>query len=268
MCSGSLPRVRGVSGRHASDPDNVLGRRVGLVIAVLAGLGVLLTAVSLSRDDDPVTPPVDTTTSTPGVTVISTSTSAGSTSTVADTTIPPTVTTALAQTTLADPLSALALNPTGIGDVIFGTEVEEAVAQLSVVLGNPTEDTGWTPSFETCPGTEARVVRWTSLQAFFTNGATDWAPAETRHFFHYGQSTRAGGGVLVDLRTGRGIGINSTLGELASAYGTAAEIVDDPVFGPFWEVDVEGPGVLWGTAGAIGENGMIDSINGGSGCGE
>ena len=241
---------------------------MGLIIAVLAGLGVLLTAVSLSRDNDPVTTPDITTTSAPDVTVITTTTLAGSSSTVADTTTLPTATTAVVETTLADPLAALALNPTGIGDVIFGTEVEEAVAQLSLVLGNPTEDTGWTPTFETCPGTEARVVRWTSLEAFFTNGATDWAPAETRHFFHYGQSTRAGDGVLVDLKTGRGIGINSTLGDLASAYGTGAEIVDDPIFGPFWEVDVEGPGVLWGTAGAIGENGMIDSINGGSGCGE
>ena len=254
-----------MTGRHASDPDNALGRRVGLVIAALAVVGVALTAVSLSRDNDPVTPPTATTTST--VTDISTSRPT-TRSTVADTTTPVTDTTAAAETTLADPLTALALNPTGIGDVIFGTEAEEAVAQLSLVLGSPTEDTGWTPSFETCPGTEARVVRWTSLQAFFTNGATDWAPAESRHFFHYGQSTRAGGGVLVDLRTSSGIGINSTLGELASAYGAEARIVDDPVFGPFWDVDVEGPGVLWGTAGAIGENGMIDSINGGSGCGE
>ena len=144
------------------------------------------------------------------------------------------------------------MNPTGIGDIAFGIDDEETVAQLTLVLGNPTEDTGWDASFETCPGTEARVVRWTSLRVFFTNGATDWAPEGTRHFFHYGQSTLAGGGELIDLRTSTGIGINSTLGELEADYGDGVTIVDDPVFGPFWEVDVAGAGVLWGTAGVDG----------------
>ncbi|MEX0666702.1 MAG: hypothetical protein WD313_00015, partial [Acidimicrobiia bacterium] len=189
-------------------------------------------------------------------------------STVAETTTQTTATTASTTTTLADPLAALALNPTGIGDLTFGTDADETMTQLALVLGNPTEDTGWTPSFETCPGTEARVVRWTSLQAFFTNGATEWAPEGTRHFFHYSQSILAGGGVLIELTTSNGIGINSTLGELAAAYGEQVTISDDPVFGPFWEVDVAGAGVLWGTAGATGDSGMIDSINGGSGCGE
>ncbi len=124
------------------------------------------------------------------------------------------------------------------------------------------------PPSKHVPGPKPRVVRWTSFQAFFTNGATEWAPEGTRHFFHYGQSITAGGGELIDLRTAAGIGINSTLGELTSAYGDRATIVDDPIFGPFWEVDGAGPGVLWGTAGSLGENGMIDSINGGSGCGE
>jgi hypothetical protein len=165
-------------------------------------------------------------------------------------------------------LAALALNPTGVGDLTFGTDADETVAQLVLVLGSATEDTGWTPSFETCPGTEARVVRWTSLQAFFSNGATEWAPEGTRHFFHYSQSILAGGGVLIELTTSNGIGINSTLGELTTAYGEQVTISDDPVFGPFWEVDVAGAGVLWGTAGATGDNGMIDSINGGAGCGE
>ena len=77
-----------------------------------------------------------------------------------------------------------------------------------------------------------------------------------------------GGGVLIELFTSNGIGIRSTLGELAAAYGEQVSITDDPIFGPFWEVDVAGAGVLWGTAGAVGDNGMIDSINGGSGCGE
>jgi hypothetical protein len=234
------------------------------LLGILLSAAIVVTLVALLRPDSN-DPPDETTTS---VAAADTTSASETTSTSAVATSQTTATTTPTTTTLGDPLAALILNPTGIGDITFGNDADETVAQLSLVLGNPTEDTGWTPSFETCPGTEARVVRWTSLQAFFSNGATEWAPEGTRHFFHYSQSVLAGGGVLIELTTSKGIGIRSTLGELAAAYGEQVTITDDPIFGPFWEVDVAGAGVLWGTAGAIGDSGMIDSINGGSGCGE
>ena len=253
--------------RHASDPRDQSGRRLVGLLGVLLLAIVLVGVVSLLRQDEPDPQAVETTSTSAVNTTTTSELDTTTTALVSSTTVAAT-STAPTTTTLADPLAALALNPTGLGDVSFGGDADETVAQLSLVLGSPTEDTGWTPSFETCPGTEARVVRWTSFQAFFTNGATDWAPDGTRHFFHYGQSISAGGGVLIDLTTTTGIGIGSTLGELASAYGDVVTIVDDPVFGPFWEVEETGPGVLWGTAGSLGDNAMIDSINGGSGCGE
>jgi hypothetical protein len=234
------------------------------LLGILLSAAIVVTLVALLRPDSN-DPPDETTTS---VAAADTTSASETTSTSAVATSQTTATTTPTTTTLGDPLAALILNPTGIGDINFGSDADETVAQLSLVLGSPTEDTGWTPSFETCPGTEARVVRWTSLQAFFSNGATEWAPEGTRHFFHYSQSVLAGGGVLIELTTSKGIGIRSTLGELAAAYGEQVTITDDPIFGPFWEVDVAGAGVLWGTAGAIGDSGMIDSINGGSGCGE
>jgi hypothetical protein len=233
------------------------------LLGILLSAAIVVTLVALVREDS-TDPPDQTTTSADDADTTSATSGTTSTSAVATSQTATTTTT----TTLGNPLAALILNPTGIGDITFGSDADETVAQLSLVLGSPTEDTGWTPSFETCPGTEARVVRWTSLQAFLTNGATEWAPAGTRHFFHYSQSVLAGGGVLIELTTSNGIGIRSTLGELAGAYGEQVTITDDPTFGPFWEVDVAGAGVLWGTAGAVGDNGMIDSINGGSGCGE
>ncbi len=236
------------------------------LLGILLSATIVVALIALLRQDNSNDPPDQTTTTVEAADT--TATTSGTTNTSAVATTQTTTTTAPTTTTLGDPLDALVLNPTGIGDITFGSDAEETVAQLSLVLGSPTEDTGWTPSFETCPGTEARVVRWTSLQAFFTDGATEWAPEGTRHFFHYGQSVLAGGGVLIELTTASGIGIRSTLGELAAAYGDQATITDDPVFGPFWEVDLAGAGVLWGTAGAIGDSGMIDSINGGSGCGE
>jgi hypothetical protein len=235
------------------------------LLGILLSAAIVVTLVALLRPDSNEQPD-QTTTSVDAADMTSTTLPTTGTSAVA--TSPTTATTQPTTTTLGDPLAALTLNETGIGDINFGSDADDTVAQLSLVLGSPTEDTGWTPSFETCPGTEARVVRWTSLQAFFTNGSTEWAPEGTPHFFHWSQSVLAGGGVLLELYTSNGIGIRSTLGELAAAYQQQVTITDDPIFGPFWEVDGAGPGVLWGTAGAIGDNGMIDSINGGSGCGE
>ena len=234
------------------------------LLGILLSAAIVVTLVALLRDN-PNEATDQTTTSVDGS---DTTAASPTTTTTAVATTQTTATPAPTTTTLGDPLAALVLNPTGIGDITFGSDADETVAQLSIVLGSPTEDTGWTPSFETCPGTEARVVRWTSLQAFFTDGATEWAPEGTRHFFHYGQSVLAGGGVLLELTTSNGIGIRSTLGELTAAYGEQVTITDDPIFGPFWEVAVAGAGVLWGTAGATGDSGMIDSINGGFGCGE
>jgi len=259
-----------VTGRHTPQSDTQSGRRLMGLVGVLLASAIVLTVFALLRQDNPGELVDQTTTTSVAAQTTASPLETSTTTSLPSTTQPAETTSSSASTTstLADPLAALALNPTGIGDVIFGSDADEAVSELSAVLGSPTEDTGWTPSFETCPGTEARVVRWTSFQAFFTNGATEWGPEGTRHFFHYGQSIRAGGGEVIDLVTQTGIGINSTLGELASAYSDEVTISDDPVFGPFWEVDVAGAGVLCGTAGAIGDSGMIDSINGGSGCGE
>jgi hypothetical protein len=252
-----------MTGRHSPDRTET-GPRLLSLLSVLLVAGVLLVIISLLRNTDG---SAVTTLALAGDTTAGTPTSASTTAP------PPTTTTAApsttaAATTLADPLAALLMTETGIGDVRFGTGADDAVSQLSAVLGDPTEDRGWTATFETCPGPEARLVRWTSLQAFFTNGATDWAPQGTRHFFHYGNSISAGGGEVLGLRTDAGIAVGDSIGELKLAYGDRVTVSDDPLFGPLWEVRVDGAGALWGTAGTATDQGMIDSINGGPGCGE
>jgi hypothetical protein len=237
---------------------------IGL-LSVLLVAGVLLVIITLFREDVPA--PATTTTAIAGGT---TSTTSASTETTvgANTTTAETPTTAPTSTTLADPFAALAMSEAGLGDVGFGTLADDAIFELGLILGEPTEDTGWTPEFQTCPGPEARIVRWTSLQAYFTDGATEWAAQGTPHFFHFGNSVNAGGGEVLDLRTSQGIAVGDTLGALKAAYGDRVTVSDDPLFGPLWEVQVDGAGALWGTAGTADDEGRIDSINGGPGCGE
>jgi hypothetical protein len=208
------------------------------------------TATTLTPSTEPPTTPPPTTATTEPETTTSTSE-------------PETTTTAAS--------TALTLRATGLGDLAFGTDADTAIAALIATIGPADEDSGWIDAFSgfgSCPGTQVRVVRWVSLEAFFSDGPTDWAPASTPHLFHYSHSISAGGGESLDLATEAGVRLGSTVLELKTAYGDGVLIVDDPLFGVVWEVDVAGPGILWGTASAPTDEGTVDSINGGTGCGE
>jgi hypothetical protein len=249
------------------------------VLGGLLGVGLVLVATTLWGDTaDPAdttanTPPASTTAATVAPTTGSTAvaTTAAPTPT---TTSPPTTTaatTSTAPTTTVDPLESLILGDQGIGPLRMGAEPEAVIGQLAEWLGDPDEDTGWVDSFNqfgTCPGTETRLVRWVSLVTFFTNGATTWAPDDTRHFFHYTQSASAGGGEVLTLRTAKGIALGSSVADLRQAYGSDLSVTDDPLFDTVWEVASGGPGLLWGSASTSADDGLVTAINGGLGCGE
>lgn len=230
--------------------------RLGLVLAVIAGLAVVVSIILALRGEESA-PPTTLAVALSTITVAPTST---------PTTVATSLTTTAPVTTLADPLASLFLTGDGIGEIGLGTPAETAITQLSAILGSPDDDTGWTSSLGTCPGTESRIVRWSSLQIFLTNGETAWASEP--HFFHYGQSLAAGGGEYLDLRTDKEIGIGSTISELKSAYGDAVVVGDDPAFGPYWEVAGTDPSYLWGTATGVADDSVIDALSGGAGCGE
>jgi hypothetical protein len=233
--------------------------RLGIVLAVIAVLAVLTSVILALRDNETDTPST--------VVAASDTTALESPSTQAETTTAiRTTTTSQASSTLADPLDSLFLAGDGIGEIGLGTEADAAIAQLSVTLGSPDDDTDWSAALGTCPGTESRIVRWSSLQIFLTNGETAWA--SNPHFFHYGQSLAAGGGEYLDLRTDKEIGIGSTIGELKLAYGDVVAVSDDPAFGPYWEVVGTEPAYLWGTATGVADESVIDAVSGGAGCGE
>jgi hypothetical protein len=228
-------------------------------LVVIAGLAVV-TSVILALRDDETDPP-----STVVAASVTTALEPPSTE-VEPTTAIQTTTTSQTSSTLADPLDSLFLAGDGIGEIGLGTAADVAIAQLSVTLGSPDDDTDWSAALGTCPGTESRIVRWSSLQIFLTNGETAWA--SNPHFFHYGQSLAAGGGEYLDLRTDKEIGIGSTIGELKLAYGEAVTVSDDPAFGPYWEVVGTEPSYLWGTATGVADDSVIDAVSGGAGCGE
>jgi hypothetical protein len=238
-------------------------------------VGVVLVAVTLLGDGEGSAPTTSTTA--PATTLVArettTPTLSASTTTVGTTTTTTgasTTTGVSTTTTLVDPSASLILAGDGIGSLGFGVEADRVIADLDEVLGSSAEDSGWVDSFSTfgtCPGSEARLVRWASLQAFFTNGETEWAPEGVRHFFHYSQSVAAGGGDVLALETDKGIRLGATVAALKDAYGSDVSFTDDPLFEVLWEVTTDA-GILWGSASSIEDDGLITVINGGFGCGE
>lgn len=239
-----------------------------LTALVLVVAGVLI--VSLARPDDPestaapatstsVTTPTTTTTTDPGA---STSTSTTEPTTTTSTTEPTT-------TTTEPPERALVLRPDGLGDLYFGDPAGDVLGGLEVVLGAPDEDTGWVDQLEnygTCLGSEVRFVRWRSLNVFFTDGPSDWGPADFRHVAAYTHSGFLDPDVL-DLVSSDGLSLGSPVGDVRALYGQGA-VTDDEVFGPLWVFDPPGSGYQWGEVSGTEPEDTVESISGGFACGE
>ncbi len=243
-----------------------------VVLVSLGALVVALAAIALALAGGG-----DERTAAPGSTVTTTTTATSTTATPSTTTTtepptttstePPTTTTIATTTTTVAPESVLTMRPDGLGEVLFGDDADAAVAALSAVLGEPSDDTGWLTDAETCIGSEVRFVTWGSLRAFFSDGPSDWAPAGVRHFASYDQSP-AIGSPLLELQTTEGVGIGSPVGDVRAIYGDDAVITGDPLFGDLFQVVTSGAGYLWGLLTGPDATDTVASISGGFSCGE
>lgn len=173
-----------------------------------------------------------------------------------------------------DALPPVVLEPDGLGVASFGAEAEAAIADLTTALGLPDADSGWIDSFSTfgtCPGAEVRVVRWDELEAYFTDSpaaVADYPDPGGPHFFSWRAAT------FVDdeppsrgFATDDAISPGTPLGVLREAYGEAqVQVVYEDAF-DIWFLDVAAAG-LSGTVSGDTDNDVVESLQGGIGCGE
>lgn len=243
---------------------------LGALGAAVVALVTVLVVVLANRSPAPVPTSTSATTGAPSTTTTGapSTTSVPSTTTSAPTTT--TTTTPPTTTTTTDPLAAIVLEPDGLGVVAFGDPADEAVSRLTTILGKSTEDTGWVGTMEsgygTCPGTMVRVVRWSSLEIYLTDGETDWGLAGHRHFFTYTNSGQMAS--VLPLHTRKGIGVGSTVAEVEAAYGASSIVAGDGSFPPFFQVKVNQAGFLWGILTGTSSGDEVVSVSGGTGCGE
>lgn len=167
--------------------------------------------------------------------------------------------------------SDLLLQPEGLGPLPFGTDAARTLSTLSEALGSPDNDSGWLPAdVESlqCPGTRARMVSWGSLTVYLSDGPTAWGPDGFDHFFAYtyaiGEGASAPEGP--SLRTSEGLRLGDTLSRSSAIYGDTSIIRNHPQRGTILEVEVPGPGYLWGVFSGSGEEDPLLSLRGGTGC--
>jgi hypothetical protein len=175
---------------------------------------------------------------------------------------------------------AVVLRGDGIGAFRFGAEPDQVIVGLTLRWGPPDIDSGWIPAgsathgtFGSCPGTSYREVKWRSFAVLFSDGATPWGPAGTRHFFtwqyHVDDLTRPApdpGGNRPPLKTAEGVSVGVTVKKLHAAYGDRLELFDEAPAGPQFGVQTAAGG-LFGSVTSLDPSGIVESIVGGGGCG-
>lgn len=164
-------------------------------------------------------------------------------------------------TTIADPAAPsttnpqagpVVLEPEGLGVVAFGDPAEEVVAELTDVLGRPTDDR----PLGSCPtGEVERLVAFAELAVLIGDREG------TARFVAWdlGESS----GAFPALRTAEGVGVGTTLGELRAAYGDRLDVRGDDPFGPGFEVQVPAPGRLGGTLTGTESTDTVATVGGG-----
>jgi hypothetical protein len=250
------------------------GTLIALSAAVVATAVTLGVVLALTSDSDPnlavsttvgstpaptTTAPPQTTTTTVAETTTTTIDETTTTTTVDDTT-----------TTTIEIRDSFILRPDGIDLLFFGSDPDDVVSAFTERLGEPTSDTDWVDQTERfdglCGGTEARFVTWESLQLFFTDRESAWAPEGTRHFASF--SVEAGAEDL-EFTTSRDVGLGSTVAEIADAYGDDVTFGIDPAYDTeVFELDPPGDGYLIGFLTGLNDDDTAIEIVGGFSCGE
>ncbi|WP_162941599.1 hypothetical protein [Desertimonas flava] len=163
------------------------------------------------------------------------------------------------------PDQQIVLGRDGIGLGRFCDDADTVIAAVTGVLGEPSDDTGWSDplAVSSCAGTEVRRVTWGSLDLYF--GDTSRFAEGVRHFFGYVYGNRDSLEVTPQgLATPEGIGVGSTVQYLLANYPDAQVFPgEEGIADPAFFVDENLGGFLTDHA----ADGVVTVLFGGEDCG-
>ncbi|MEZ5175846.1 MAG: hypothetical protein R2823_06535 [Acidimicrobiia bacterium] len=233
----------------------------------IALAGALLVVASACTSDTSET----TTTSFPLTSTSSTTTTAPTTTapttTLATTTTVTTTTTTTTPATTTVPALVFGFFVDGYGVVDFGASPDEVIAALTPIMGPPSGDTGWLAE-PICPGTQFRAIKWGPEQfdfrALFTD-ANFFAPAGVAQFFTYNYH-----GVTPVPVTPPALTVGTTVGQLKALYPSVV-FSPNPFLAGVTDYLVAGSTPyeqLYGQVSGTNPADVVESVQGGVGCGE
>lgn len=143
----------------------------------------------------------------------------------------------------------------------FGTDARQTIDLVSTYLGAPTDDTGETPTDAACPTGAAnyRIVRWGDVSITFLDGAfSHWlsTDADRSAIAFVGDQT------TMDILPG-----HTTVAEMRATLSEAVEVFEEDPFGPAFTVN-DNWGELFGSVTDTSDEGTVQSVGSGNGCGE
>lgn len=221
---------------------------------------------TIAATDPPATVVVEPTVTAAAVptTIAQPATTTPATTTPATTTTAATTTTVEATTTTIPPGASLSLRSDGLGDAPFGAEPDEVVAYVSVLVGEPVQDSGWVDAISrTCPGTEVRFVQWGDLTLLF--GDDSGVATGRRHFFAWSFGPAADiKASPIGVATSEGISIASSVEDIGRAYPSTRLFEGDELSTASASIEPD----LLAFVTTTRDDGVITAMLGGQGCGE
>lgn len=217
---------------------------------------LVVSACTSSTDDTTTTTSVALTSTT-----VATTTTTVPATTTTTTTVPATTTT----TTIPEPEFGFFVN--GLGVVDFGATPEEVMAALDPLFGAPATDSGWI--FEPiCPGDEFRFLQYGDVlfdfRVLFTT-APLFQPEGTGHFYTFNYNGETDVGVEPPALT-----VGTTVAQLEALYPSVV-YQDNPFIQGVTDYIVEGSTEfeqLYGQVSGTDPDDVVESVQGGIGCGE
>lgn len=170
---------------------------------------------------------------------------------------------------------------TGLGVVSIGDPAPLSIETLTEIHGSPTRDTGWEPSFSsfgTCPGEQARLIQWGSLEVIFVK------TGQAMELFPYTIPAHPDGTLLSITEylgsdplwrhpTWYDVAVGDSVADLLNVYGNRTEVIHDTQFDSFYFAIDAGPGGdaqgrITGLTSGTEPDDQITSLHTGSWCGE
>ena len=177
-------------------------------------------------------------------------------------------------TVVVDPTTAIAagpdpeagkapfvLNGKGVDDVKFGDDLNAVKETLVAKHGEPDQDSGWNDQQSPCEGlgTKVRSLVWGDLSLEFSNGPTEYGPANSEHLIAYFSADDVNGSGVV-APDGQPL-IDQTIAQLKARFPKATFTMNE-IAGPEYRL----PGDILGSVRGLADTDTVQTFRAGLIC--